>query len=111
MRDLFAEEMTAQRELHERVAQVHLDDFKEQFHTSTISTISFAVAMLPLQAPPTRRHRGGCRRSRRTPAIPPRPRPSTAPTDRCRSSRRRRRRRDSERKTLGLADGTGSSRI
>jgi serine/threonine protein kinase len=54
MRELFAEEMTAQRELHERVAQAHLDDFKEQFHTSTISTISFAVAMLPLQAPDTR---------------------------------------------------------
>ena len=54
MRELFAEEMTAQRELHERVAQAHLDDFKEQFHTSTISTISFAVAMLPLQAPETK---------------------------------------------------------
>ena len=65
MRELFAEEMTAQRELHERVAQAHLDDFKEQFHTSTISTISFAVAMLPLQAPETKPP------PRRFPTIPP----------------------------------------
>jgi eukaryotic-like serine/threonine-protein kinase len=52
MRELFAEEMTAQRELHDRIASAHLADFQEQFHTQTISTISFALAQLPLPAPP-----------------------------------------------------------
>src|SRR5204862_3062927 len=47
MRDLFAEEMAAQKELHERVASAHLSDFQEAFHTQTISTISFALAQLP----------------------------------------------------------------
>jgi serine/threonine protein kinase len=51
MRELFADEMTAQRELHERVASAHLADFQEQFHTQTISTVSFALANLPLQPP------------------------------------------------------------
>ncbi|HLL24758.1 MAG TPA: hypothetical protein VK427_21645, partial [Kofleriaceae bacterium] len=51
MRELFAEEMQAQRELHDRVAKTHIADFQEQFHTQTISTISFAVAQLPLQPP------------------------------------------------------------
>ena len=52
MRDLFADEMTGQRELHDRVAKTHLSDFQEQMHTQTISTVSFAMAQLPLQAPP-----------------------------------------------------------
>jgi serine/threonine protein kinase len=52
MSELFAEEMAAQRELHDRVASAHLADFQEQFHTQTISTVSFALAQLPLQAPP-----------------------------------------------------------
>ncbi|HEY4244870.1 MAG TPA: protein kinase [Kofleriaceae bacterium] len=52
MRDLFADEMAAQREMHDRVARVHVADFQEQFHTQTISTVSFALAQLPLQAPP-----------------------------------------------------------
>jgi len=52
MRDLFAEEMTAQRELHDRVASTHLSDFQEQLHTQTISTVSFAAAQLPLPPPP-----------------------------------------------------------
>lgn len=47
MRDLFSEEMTAQRELHDRVANAHLSDFQEAFHTQTISTVSFALAQLP----------------------------------------------------------------
>src|SRR5258705_6698695 len=51
MRELFADEMSAQRELHERVASAHLADFQEQFHTQTISTVSFALAQLPLQPP------------------------------------------------------------
>jgi serine/threonine protein kinase len=45
MRELFAEEMNAQRELHERVAKAHLEDFKEEFHTQNISTVSFAFAV------------------------------------------------------------------
>jgi eukaryotic-like serine/threonine-protein kinase len=51
MRELFAEEMAAQRELHARVASAHLSDFHEQFHTQTISTVSFALAQLPLPPP------------------------------------------------------------
>lgn len=52
MRDLFAEEMTGQRELHDRVAKAHLSDFQEQMHTQTISTVSFAMAQLPLEPIP-----------------------------------------------------------
>ena len=44
MRQLFADEMAEQRELHERVASAHLADFQAQFHTQTISTVSFALA-------------------------------------------------------------------
>ena len=71
MRELFADEMAAQRELHERVAKTHIADFQEQFHTQTISTISFAVAQLPLQPP----EMGAGRRSaahaaQRTPQVP-----------------------------------------
>jgi serine/threonine protein kinase len=51
LRELFSEEMTAQRELHERVASAHLADFQEQLHTQTETTISFALAQLPLQPP------------------------------------------------------------
>jgi serine/threonine protein kinase len=47
MRQLFANEMSEQRELHERVASTHLADFQEQFHTQTITTVSFAVAPGP----------------------------------------------------------------
>ena len=48
MRDAFNEEMTAQRELHDRVASAHLSDFQDAFHTQTISTVSFALAQLPV---------------------------------------------------------------
>jgi serine/threonine protein kinase len=51
MRALFADEMTAQRELHMRVASAHLSDFQDQFHTQKTSTVSFALAQLPVQAP------------------------------------------------------------
>lgn len=51
MRELFSEEMTAQRELHDRVASAQLSDFEDQFHSQTISTVSFALAHLPLQPP------------------------------------------------------------
>jgi serine/threonine protein kinase len=69
MRDLFNDEMTAQKELHDRIANVHLSDFQQDFHTQTISTVSFAVATgqaLPL---------GEGRRSKQQTAVPP-PRPS-----------------------------------
>ncbi|MBX3160886.1 MAG: protein kinase [Deltaproteobacteria bacterium] len=51
MRGLFHDEMTAQRELNDRIASAHLADFQEQFHTQTISTVSFAMALLPLPPP------------------------------------------------------------
>ncbi|MGE5184521.1 MAG: serine/threonine-protein kinase [Acidobacteriota bacterium] len=76
MRDLFNDEMTAQRELHERVAKTHLEDFQDQLTKETGTTVSFARALLPLKAPelPARKTP--------TPAPPPeRPRPPTAPTD------------------------------
>jgi serine/threonine protein kinase len=63
MRELFADEMNAQRELHDRVASAHLSDFHEQFHTQTISTVSFALAQLPLQPPDAT---GQVRRGRQT---------------------------------------------
>jgi hypothetical protein len=52
MRELFQHEMTAQRELHERIAKTHLEDFHDQLTTQVGSTISFALANMPLQAPP-----------------------------------------------------------
>jgi len=52
MRELFNHEMTAQRELHERIAKTHLEDFQDQLTTQVGSTISFALANMPLQAPP-----------------------------------------------------------
>jgi serine/threonine protein kinase len=78
MRELFADEMTAQRELHERVAKAHLSDFQDQLTTQIVSTVSFALANLPLKAPeppplPSRT---------RTPTSKPvAPRPPTAPTE------------------------------
>jgi len=76
MREMFSEEMTAQKELHDRIAKAHLDDFKEQLTTQTGTTVSFAFANLPLQAPPEPPVVGA---AKTTP--PPRPRPPTAPTD------------------------------
>jgi hypothetical protein len=75
MRVVFADEMTAQRELHERVASAHLADFQEQLYTQTIDTVSFAVAQLPLPAPEaTGRH------ARRASTQPGRPRTGPNPT-------------------------------
>lgn len=77
MRELFNHEMTAQRELHDRVAKAHLEDFQDQLTTQTGTTISFALANMPLQAPPdVAPPRLGVRA---TPT--PRPRPPTLPTD------------------------------
>lgn len=75
MRELFQHEMTAQRELHDRVAKAHLEDFQDQLTTQTGTTISFALANMPLQAPPDAPRLG----VRATPT--PRPRPPTLPTD------------------------------
>jgi len=74
MRDLFADEMTAQRELHDRVAKAHLEDFQDQLTSQTGTTVSFALAGLPVKPPelpqkPARAPTGG------------RPRPPTQPTD------------------------------
>lgn len=72
MRELFADEMAAQRELHERVASAHLADFQDQFHTQTIATVSFALAE-PVQSPESS---GKMRR----PATPQPVRQTTGPT-------------------------------
>jgi eukaryotic-like serine/threonine-protein kinase len=109
MRALFAEEMTAQRELHERVASAHLSDFQEQLHTQTISTVSFAAAQLPLPPPPLEPAPAGPgRQSGAHRALPPayrapdhRPSPAldtmAPPTDAFPVD------------DLSLADGTGTS--
>ncbi|HEY1556433.1 MAG TPA: serine/threonine-protein kinase [Kofleriaceae bacterium] len=96
MRDLFADEMTAQRELHERVAKAHLEDFQEQLTSQTGTTVSFALsAPASPGALSEQVTRGGAQISNvsplpvRPPAIPseagktppPRPRPPTAQTD------------------------------
>ncbi|CAN5575121.1 hypothetical protein BH11MYX1_BH11MYX1_22740 [soil metagenome] len=82
MRDLFAEEMTGQRELHERIAKAHLEDFQDQLTTQTGTTVSFAFANLPLQAPLDAVPRPPLMPARgRTPTIQPPPRDPTAPTD------------------------------
>jgi eukaryotic-like serine/threonine-protein kinase len=69
MRDAFSDEMTAQRELHDRVASAQLADFQEAFHTQSIATISFAMSspVLAGEAPPRPRH------SRQQPAVQPPP--------------------------------------
>ncbi len=51
MREAFSVEMTAQRELHERVQKAHLEDFQEELTKETGTTVSFAMANLPLKAP------------------------------------------------------------
>lgn len=79
MRDLFSHEMTAQRELHERIAKTHLEDFQDQLTTQVGSTISFALANMPLQAPPDP-PRLPARSTGQTPALQ-RPRPPTTPTE------------------------------
>jgi serine/threonine protein kinase len=81
MRVLFTEEMTAQRELHERVAKAHLADFQEQLTTQTSTTVSFAFANLPLPPPPdpakppklpsSRRSGQNAAIAGRSPTIPP----------------------------------------
>ena len=83
MRELFAGEMTAQRELHERVARAHLEDFQEQLTTQTGTTVSFALAPLPLKPPPTptKRPTPPSTPAQRSAEPPARPRKPTAQTD------------------------------
>lgn len=103
MRDLFADEMSAQREMQDRVAKTHLADFQEQFHTQTISTVSFALAQIPLQAPAD-----GA-------PVPARPRPNTRSTGAARAIGRSSASgpavaaAGSLTDELALADGTGTS--
>ncbi|HEX4454678.1 MAG TPA: hypothetical protein VH143_27650, partial [Kofleriaceae bacterium] len=97
MRELFSEEMTAQKELHDRIAKAHLDDFKEQLTTQTGTTVSFAFANLPLQAPPEPPVIPVQRA--RKPTEQPKPRAPTAPTDILRPQ---------PTVDLSLADGTGA---
>jgi serine/threonine protein kinase len=117
MRELFADEMLAQRELHDRVAKAHLSDFKDQLTTQSVSTVSFALANMPLlaapdatgaatlpppQPPQQQRSRPTTRTPPGTPVITP-PAPLSAPPQAS----------DSEVAELGtsdlsLADGTGS---
>ena len=72
MRELFAEEMTAQKELHERVERAHLEDFQDQLTKQ--QTVSFALAqgVKAPELPPARPKRS---------TAPPPPRHPTAPTD------------------------------
>ena len=53
MRDVFADEMLALRENHDRLARLHLADFRNELTTQSVATVSFALANLPLFAPPT----------------------------------------------------------
>jgi serine/threonine protein kinase len=85
MRDLFSEEMTGQRELHERIAKVHLEDFHDQLTTQTGTTVSFAFANMPLPAPPEAKAAlvpaPPVLPRTMTPQPPAKPRAPTAPTD------------------------------
>ncbi|HTR52541.1 MAG TPA: protein kinase [Kofleriaceae bacterium] len=90
MRELFSEEMTAQRELHERVAKAHLEDFQDQLTSQTGTTVSFALAAGPTNVsnvstlpqppalPPEAGHGG---HAGKTPQPQQRPRQPTAQTD------------------------------
>jgi len=81
MRELFAAEMIAQKELHERVAKAHLEDFQDELTKEQGTTVSFAVANLPL--PPAQKAARASRNSGTQKALPgtARPRPPTRPTD------------------------------
>jgi eukaryotic-like serine/threonine-protein kinase len=80
MRELFQHEMTAQRELHERIAKTHLEDFHDQLTTQVGSTISFALANMPLTAPPDPPKLPASRNSGAVAGLS-RARPPTTPTE------------------------------
>jgi len=48
LREVFADEMHSQRELIDRAAAAHLEDFRQELTTQSIETISFALANLPI---------------------------------------------------------------
>lgn len=48
MRGIFADDIAKQREVHERIAATHLDDFREALHTQSLHTISFASSELAM---------------------------------------------------------------
>ncbi|MFT3699109.1 MAG: protein kinase [Kofleriaceae bacterium] len=105
MRELFSEEMTQQRELHERVAKAHLEDFQDQLTTQTGTTVSFAFANLPLPAPAEVPKPPVLPRTQTQPP-PVRTRPPTAPTDLLPQQAPEPTAAISTQE-LGLADGTG----
>jgi serine/threonine protein kinase len=51
LRDVFKDEMHSHQELVDRVAHMHLDDFREALTTQSVETVSFALANMPLVAP------------------------------------------------------------
>ncbi|MBL8622370.1 MAG: serine/threonine protein kinase [Myxococcales bacterium] len=53
LREVFAGEMASQRELLDRAAAAHLEDFRQELTTQSIETISFALANMPLYQPAT----------------------------------------------------------
>ena len=81
MRDLFADEMTAQRELHDRVAKANLADFQDQLTQSTqaIGTVTFALANLPIAEVTRRRPAAACSAAHDAGSVPP-PLPGRAAT-------------------------------
>ena len=83
MRELFAEEMTAQRELHDRVAKAHLEDFQDQLTSQTSTTISFAFASLSLSETPPLGKKAALPPPRPGAKLPepPVPRAPTVPTE------------------------------
>jgi eukaryotic-like serine/threonine-protein kinase len=69
MREVFTEEMNAHRELVDRVSHLHLDDFKAQLTTQSVATVSFALANMPLVAPPEAIARPPARKGQRSTAV------------------------------------------
>jgi serine/threonine protein kinase len=53
MQQTFADEMAAQRELSDRLSRMHLADYQAELTTQSVATVSFALANMPLPAPPT----------------------------------------------------------
>lgn len=101
MRELFNEEMTHQRELNERIAAAQLADFEEQMHTQTISTVSFALAQLPVNYVPEGKPKRSKRSTKQAALQPEAPAASRAapPTRSPRPGA----------DELELADGTGTA--
>jgi serine/threonine protein kinase len=106
MRELFSDEMVAQRELHERIAKAHLEDFQDQLTTQTVSTVSFALANLPLKAGAEPPPPEPLLPRTRTPTSRPVVRPPTGETEILPTPHGTAQLETSD---LSLADGTGTS--